>query len=406
MIDRSIAASVLGAARDFPVVVITGPRQSGKTTLARQVFPNHRYVLLEDPDQRRLAESDPRRFLGELSEGAILDEVQRAPELFSYLLGMVDDDPCPGRFVLTGSQQFGLLSRITQSLAGRAAMLVLLPFSHQELSTTAAATMSLEEVLWRGFYPPVHDRNLEPGRWYANYVATYVERDVRQLVNVRDLRAFDTFLRLCAARCGQLVNLSALAADCGITHNTAKGWLSVLEASYIVHPLPRHFSNFSKQLVKAPKLHFLDVGLAAWLLDIQSPQQLATHPMRGALFESWVCAELLKGVYNRGERPRLYFWRDRGGLEIDFLVDQGTRLVPIEAKSGETFVMEWLRPLRKWSALAGEAAARGWLVHGGDIEGPHQDYEAVSWRHIDRLCGALAHDSAAPPRPAHSGEPT
>ena len=371
------------------MVVITGPRQSGKTTLVRRIFPDHPYVLLEDPDSRRYATEDPRRFLADLPEGAVLDEAQKAPELLSYLQGIVDEDPRPGRFILTGSQQFGLLSGITQSLAGRVAMMVLLPFSLQEVSQGRLPTEHLDEVLWRGLYPPIHDRGLDPGQWYGNYVTTYIERDVRQLVNVRDLAAFETFLRMCAGRCGQLVNLSGLASDCGITHNTARNWLSVLEASYILQTLPPHFRNFSKRLIKSPKLHFLDPGLAAWLLEIRSPKQLAMHPMRGALFESWVCSELLKGTHNRGDRSRLYFWRDRAGLKIDFLADHGGTLMPIEAKSGGTFVWEWLSALKRWTALAGDSAGQGWIVHGGEDDGSRKGFEAVSWRRIGRLVDSV-----------------
>lgn len=388
-LDRSASEMILKTAREYPVVVITGPRQSGKTTLVRKLFPTLPYVLLEDPDSRRHAIEDPRGFLAAYKDGVIFDEAQRAPELLSYLQGVVDEDRRPGRFILTGSQQFGLLSGITQSLAGRAAMTVLLPFSLGELSAGGLEPKRLEDLLFQGLYPPIHDRQLDPNAWFANYVATYVERDVRQLINVRDLSTFETFLRMCAARCGQLVNLSGLASDCGVSHNTARSWLSVLQASYVLWTLPPHFRNFSKRLIKSRKLYFLDPGLAAWLLDIRTPNQLRTHAMRGALFEAWVLSELLKGAYDRGARPALYFWRDRSGLEVDFLADRGTQLIPIEAKSGSTFVSEWTLSLDHWSKIAAGAAGPGWIVYGGDTGGTRKGVEVVPWQSIAKLISAV-----------------
>jgi len=388
-LDRSVSDIILKAAREYPVVVVTGPRQSGKTTLVKRLFPGLPYVLLEDPDRRRHAIEDPRGFLAAYEGGVILDEAQRAPELLSYLQGIVDEDRKPGRFILTGSQQFGILSGITQSLAGRAAMMVLLPFSLGELASGGCEPKRLEDLLFQGLYPPIHDRQLNPSAWYANYVATYVERDVRQLINVRDLSTFETFLRMCAARCGQLVSLSGLASDCGVSHNTARSWLSVLEASYVVCTLRPHFRNFSKRLIKSPKLYFLDPGLAAWLLEIRNPDQLRTHPMRGPLFESWVLSELLKGAYDRGMRPNTYFWRDRSGLEVDFVADRGTELVPIEAKSASTYVSEWTLPLAHWSKLAGKEAGPGWIIYGGSTEGPRKGVEVLPWQKIARLVNAV-----------------
>jgi hypothetical protein len=397
MIDRQITTVARALARQYPIVVITGPRQSGKTTLARQVFPTHTYVLLESPDERRRLSEDPRGFLAAHPDGAVLDEVQRVPELLSYLQGTVDDDQRPGRFILTGSQQFGLLAGITQSLAGRAAMLELLPFSAAELSVGNWGRANLAQSIWRGSYPPIHDRGLDPAAWFRNYVTTYVERDVRQLVNVRDLLSFETFLRMCAARCGQLVNLSGLASDCGISHNTARAWLSVLEASYIVRLLPPHYRNFSKRLIKSPKLYFLDPGLAAWLLEIRTAEQLAAHPMRGPLFETWVYSELLKAAANRADRPALFFWRDRAGLEIDFIIDRGTHLIPIEVKSGATFAGDWLEPLERWRGLAGDAAGPGWVIHGGEEEGSRRGIACVPWRRIEILLKTCGLNPAPPP---------
>jgi uncharacterized protein len=388
-IDRELSKAVLRAAAEYPVVTLTGPRQSGKTTLVRRLFPDLPYVLLEDPDHRRLATGDPRGFLSRYSNGVVLDEAQRAPELFSYLQGLVDDDPRPGRFILTGSQQFGLLSGITQSLAGRAAMMVLLPFNLHEMQSGGWLPDRLEDLLIQGLYPPVHDRGMSPGMWYGNYVQTYLDRDVRQLVNVRDLNAFELFLRMCAGRCGQILSLSGLAGDCGITHNTARSWLSVLEASYVVRTLQPHYRNFSKRMMKSPKLYFLDPGLAAWLLEIRSADQLIGHPMRGPLFETWVFSELVKARCNRGDPPNLYFWRDRSGLEVDFLADLGMTLVPIEAKSGATFVSEWLQPLKRWTDLAGDSAGQAFVVFGGAEAARSKGIDVVPWRGIGKLLDAV-----------------
>ena len=388
-IPRAAGDRLLQLAREYPVLAVTGPRQSGKTTLVRRLFEQLPYVSLEEPDVRRLATEDPRRFLASYPDGAVLDEVQRTPEILSYLQTLVDWDPRPGRFVLTGSQQFGLLDRITQTLAGRIALVPLLPFSYNELAAAGRAPDRLEDLLFQGLYPPIHDRGLEPGTWYGNYVTTYVERDVRQMINVRELSGFDRFVRMCAARCGQILNLSGLAADCGITHNTARAWLSVLEASYLVHLLPAHHRNFSKRLMKSPKLYFLDTGLAAWLLGIQSSDALLTHAMRGALFESWVVSELLKGRHIQAPGSNLYFWRDRSGLEIDVLIDQGEMLVPVEAKSGQTVASDFTTGIRRWSALAGAAAARGWVVYGGDAAVPRDEAEVLPWKQIARLVSEL-----------------
>ena len=386
-IPREAEAALGRLARGYPVLAVTGPRQSGKTTLVRHAFPSRPYVSLEDPDQREFAESDPRGFLdrlmGEGGEGAILDEAQRCPALFSYIQTWVDERPGPGRFILTGSQQFGLLSGITQSLAGRVALLVLLPMTYGELRRAGKAAGRLDDVLFQGAYPPIFDRGLEPRPWYGNYVRTYLERDVRQLVNVRDLTAFQRFLRLCAGRTGQLLNLSSLAADAGVSHNTARAWISVLEASYIVHLLPPHHRSFNKRLVRTPKLYFLDTGLAAWLLGVQDPAQLATHPLRGALFETWVIAELLKARFNAGETSNLYFWRDRSGHEIDLLIDQGTHLAAVEIKAGQTVNRDYFRGLAYWQRLAGERAGPAWLIYGGGARQVRSGVNVVPWKEMD-----------------------
>ena len=307
MINRAAHQRLLRLAAGFPIVAITGPRQSGKTTLTRMAFPDKEYLSLEDPDIRSLAEQDPRGFLSRLPDGAILDEAQRAPQLFSYLQTHVDAHAKPGMFVLTGSQQFGLLSGISQSLAGRVGLVQLLPFSVSELKAAKRLPSSLDALLFRGLYPALYDRDISPGDWFAGYMTTYIERDVRQLVNVRDLSAFQRFVKMCAARVGQLLNLSSLAGDCGITHNTAASWISVLEASYIIYLLRPHHRNFNKRLVKAPKLYFVDAGMAGWLLGIREEDQLAFHAQRGALFENLVVTEFLKARFNNGLPSNLFF---------------------------------------------------------------------------------------------------
>lgn len=389
LIPREAAAVVIRLTEGYPVVAITGPRQSGKTTLARVLFEDRPFVSLEDLDERELATDDPRGFLARFPDGAVFDEIQRAPELISYLQTRVDQDGRPGLFVLTGSQQLDLLSGITQSLAGRVALVRLLPFALAELQRAERAPETLEQLLFEGLYPPIHDRDLEPSIWYGNYVRTYVERDVRQMLDVRDLSAFQRFLRLCAGRCGQLLNLSSLGNDCGISHNTAKAWLSVLEASYVVYLLRPHHRSFDKRLVKTPKLYFYDPGLAAWLLGIQSAEQLASHALRGGLFESWVVAELLKQRFNRALEDNLYFWRDRTGREVDILVDRGTELVPIEVKSGQTVNRDFFRGLESWRQLAGEAAGSGWLVYGGERTASRGAIEVLPWSRIGELGEAL-----------------
>jgi predicted AAA+ superfamily ATPase len=389
LIPRSAESTIRQLASQYPVVAVTGPRQSGKTTLVRALFSDRLYVSLEDLDERDFAIEDPRRFLARFPDGAVLDEVQRTPDLFSYIQTRVDDDRRQGLFILTGSQQFDLLSRITQTLAGRVALVPLLPFTLGELQQVGQAPDVLDDLLFTGLYPPVHDRGLDPGIWYGNYIRTYIERDVRQMVNVQDLSTFQRFIRMCAARTGQLLNLSGLAGECGITHNTARAWLSVLEASYIVHQLQPHHQNFNKRLVKTPKLYFYDPGLAVWLLGIQNVEQLSIHPQRGELFETWVLSELLKARFNRALASNLYFWRDRSGHEVDVIVEQGPALMPVEVKSGQTVVPSFFDNLKSWTQIAGETGGRAWLVYGGDQRQSRSSAEVLPWREIGELAAQV-----------------
>jgi predicted AAA+ superfamily ATPase len=364
MIARILQKTLTKFSKSFPVLAITGPRQSGKTTLSKAMFPHLGYVSLEDPIERAFAMEDPKGFLARFSKGAIFDEAQRWPDLFSHLQGLVDADRRPGRFVLTGSQQFGLMAGITQSLAGRAGMTTLLPLSLEEIPPGKEG--ALDNTMIRGGYPALYSGNVSPADWFASYVATYLERDVRQVLEVKDLAVFQRFLRLCAGRTGQLLNLSALAGEAGISHTTARSWISVLESSDIVHLLPPYHRNFGKRLVKSPKLYFVDVGLACWLLGIRSEEVLETHPARGALFETLVIGEFLKARLNRGLPPDLYFWRDNNGLEADLLFESGGRLQMVEIKSGQTVTRDYVRAAQRTTSFAPDEALAPWLIHGGE----------------------------------------
>jgi len=395
MITRDAESTLRTLLQGFPIVTVTGPRQSGKTTLARAVFTDKPYLSLEDPDVRHMALDDPRTFLGRLADGAVLDEVQRAPELLSYLQTHVDADGRMGLFLLTGSQQFGLMSGVTQSLAGRTAFIELLPFSIQELDRAEVRPSSLDAMMFAGGYPPLYDRQLPPGTWLPAYVTAYVERDVRQLINIRDLETFQRFVRLCAGRSGQILNLSSLATDCGVTHNTAKAWLSVLEASYILFQLRPHYVNFRKRLVKSPKLYFYDTGLLCWLLGIQEADQLATHPLRGSIFETLMVSELVKSRCNQGEGAAMHFWRDSNGNEVDVIADVGTQLMPIEIKSGQTLNRDFFSGLARWTALAGDQVTSPTLVYGGVERHLHKGMNVFGWNAVGEVL-TQSRDPATP----------
>ena len=394
MYRRALKAELTATARRMPVVTVTGPRQSGKTTLVRRAFPKHVYLSLERPDIRARALEDPLGFLGGIRGSAILDEVQRAPELLSYIQTIVDDDPRPGRFILTGSQDLLLLKGISQTLAGRTAILRLLPLTLAELlgrppvdpgkldvapRRIVTPKIDLWTTLWMGFYPRIHDQKLPPDRWLADYFRTYVERDLRDVLRVMDLDAFERFARLAAARTGQELNLTGLAADAGISQPTAHAWLTALRIGFIVTLLPPHHANFRKRLRKRPRLHFLDTGLACCLLGIDSPAVLERHPLRGAIFESFVVGELVKAFENLGREAPLFFWRDATGREIDVLADLGTRLIPIEAKSGVTVAPDAVDGLRWWSSLSGNPNRKGVLVHGGDRAFSVHGFTVLPW---------------------------
>jgi uncharacterized protein len=397
MIARDIAGRLTARAAENPILVVTGPRQSGKTTLVRGVFSGRDYVNLEAPDVRMRAIEDPRGFLAEHPGGAILDEIQRAPELLSYLQIDADEHKQPGRWVLTGSQNFALTAHVSQSLAGRVARLELLPLSLTELRRTDGWSDDLFAMLWRGGYPAPLDRHADPGAWLADYTATYLERDVRQLLQVGDLLAFQAFLRLAAGRTAQLLNLSQLGADAGITHNTARSWIGVLEASYVVFRLPPFHRNIGRRLVKTPKLHFIDTGLACYLLGIRTPDELRLHPLRGAIFESWVVSEILKAHLNKGLTPRMSFFRDAQGLEVDLLVEHGNALTAVEAKSGATVPLEVFAPIAKAAATIPELETRI-VVHGGRESFAATAGRALAWSDLD-AADWIAEKASPAPRP-------
>ncbi len=381
MIERNIAPVLRQLANQYPVLAVTGPRQSGKTTLARSEFADKPYVSLEDPDTRRFAIDDPRGFLASYTHGAIFDEIQRAPDLASYLQSMVDANPQPGRFVLTGSQQFELMSQVSQSLAGRTAVLRLLPFTLAEVRRLqgAVAAPDLANTLLAGFYPRIHDQRLNPSQALADYFATYVQRDLRQLAAVQDLHRFERFVRLCAGRTGQLLNLSNLGNDAGVSHATARAWIDLLQTNYIVHLLPPWFTNTGKRLVKAPKLYFYDVGLACWLLGLRSAEQVARDPLWGSLFENFIIMEAMKDRLNAGETAQMYFYRDSEGNEVDLLLPTGGKMHAIEIKAGATVNPDYFKGLKTFAAHHPAALASGCVVFGGTQSQSRSNSPVHSW---------------------------
>ncbi|KAF0218731.1 MAG: ATPase (AAA+ superfamily)-like [Geobacteraceae bacterium] len=365
MIQRDIEPVLKSLASQYPVVTITGPRQSGKTTLCRKAFPEKAYVSLETPDTRQFALDDPRSFLARYPDGAILDEIQRAPQLLSYIQTIVDERKLPGQYIVTGSQQFEVLNTINQSLAGRTALLKLLPFSIAELRGNYPPK-SIDNMLLTGFYPRIYDQGLNPTQALGDYFETYVERDIRQLVTIKDLSLFEKFVRLCAGRVGQLLNMQGLASDVGISHTTARGWLSLLEASYVVFILHPWYRNVSKRLVKSPKLYFYDVGLASYLLGLESELHVSRDPLRGNLFENMAVIDALKYRFNRGLRNNLSFYRDSKGNEVDLLLEIGPHFFPVEIKAGGTISRDFFKGLKNFAALDLELPWGGGLIYGGE----------------------------------------
>jgi uncharacterized protein len=383
MISRDSSDLLKRTASSFKAIAITGPRQSGKTTLTKLFFPEKPYVTLENPTDRNLALADPVSFLSAFPQGAILDEVQKAPELFSYLQGILDASDEKGKFVLTGSNNFLLLESISQSLAGRVGYLDLLPFSIHESEICPQPPASLEEHVFLGGYPSVvHDKTI-PNDWFASYVRTYVERDVRLIKNISDLNTFQRFLYLCAGRIGQQINLTNLGNDTGVNYKTIESWLNVLQASYIIYMLPPYYKNFNKRLTKTSKLYFYDTGLACYLLGIKNANELTNHGYRGPLFENFIITELTKNRYNKGQRSNLYYWRDSSGNEIDVLIDNGSIQIPIEIKSAATINMDFFKGLNYWEKLTGQIG--GHLVFTGEGSKTHKSFIVSNWKEIKNL---------------------
>lgn len=380
MIERDLKYKVLELSTKYPIVTLTGPRQSGKSTLLRNSFPDYRYVSLEDIDMREFAKSDPRGFLKTFPDKTIVDEAQRVPSLFSYLQTHVDAVGKEGMYLLAGSHNFLLMESVNQSLAGRTAVLRLLPFSHSEMLREGILPSSVDEEIFNGGYPRLYDKQIAPTDFYPHYIQTYVERDVRLLKNIGDLSLFVKFLKLCAGRIGQMLNISSIATECGVSVTTISAWISVLEASYICYLLKPDFNNYAKRLVKTPKLYFYDTGLACSLLEIKSASQVASHFLRGGLFENLVINEQLKKYYNAGSVPDLYFWRDSNGVEIDLISYDSASPYACEIKSGATYSSAYFDNLKKWMALSGTDNTHCRVVYAGDVNLITSDGLLQAWK--------------------------
>lgn len=384
MYQRAIATELLKMSCQYPVVTVIGPRQSGKTTLVKQIFPSKLYVSLEEPDTRAFALSDPRGFLARFPEGAILDEIQRAPELLSYIQSIVDERNIKGEFILTGSHQLALHAAITQSLAGRTALLTLLPLSLTELQA-AGISLTLDEWIFTGSFPRVYHDKLDPTQAYRQYLQTYVERDVRQLIQLKDLLLFQQFIKLCAGRIGRELNYQSLSNDLGVSSHTIKHWISILEASFIIFLLPPYFENLGKRIIKSPKIYFTDTGLATYLLDIDSPKQIQRDPLRGFLIENFMILEMLKYRYNHGKTAGMYHYRDSHQHEVDVVVKRGSQLIPIEIKAAQTFNAQFLQGLNYFDDLVKERCSEGYLIYTGSQEQAIGKWHVLNYQHLQKI---------------------
>lgn len=384
MFKRALQPEIEKAAKKLPVVTINGPRQSGKTTLVRALFPHKPYVNLEALDIREFATQDPRRFLEQYPEGAVLDEIQNVPKLLSYIQTIVDEKERAGLYILTGSHQLELHQAISQSLAGRTAILTLLPMSLKEIED-AEIELTLDEALLTGGYPRIYNSELNPTKTYREYVQTYIERDVRQLIHIKDLVQFQRFIRLCAGRVGQLLNVESLGNDVGVSSHTIKNWLSILEASYVIVRLAPYFENFGKRIVKTPKLYFTDVGLLSFLLGIETVEQLKRDPLRGNIVENLVLLELIKARLNLGLDPNLYFFRDSHGHEVDIIYKNGHQLLPIEVKSAMTYTSDFSKRIHYFQQLVGERAPKGYIIYAGHLETTLQSIELINYKKSSQI---------------------
>jgi predicted AAA+ superfamily ATPase len=384
MIYREAQKKLEELAGSFKSVAVIGPRQSGKTTLVRTAFPDKVYVSLENPDTRNFATNDPRGFLENLSEGAVLDEIQRVPQLFSYLQEILDGTNQKGLFILTGSNNFLLQENISQTLAGRISYLTLLPFSISELQRTAINIDSDNQLLLNGFYPPIYDQKIKATDWIPNYIRTYIERDVRQIKNINNLLVFEKFMQILAGRTGQELNLSSISVEVGVNLKTIQSWIGILESSFIIYLLKPHYKNFNKTIVKRPKVYFYDVGVVCSFLRISNSVQLETHPLRGALFETMVVIELLKKLTNKAIQPNLYYWRDKTGHEIDIIIDTAEKLVPVEIKSGKTIASDWFKSIKYWCNLSKQN--QSFLLYAGkDTQRWRKDLLITNWKNLNLL---------------------
>lgn len=379
-VSRDMEKEVLDASKHFPVITITGPRQSGKTTMVRNLFADLPYYSLENPDIRLFAKNDPRAFLAQNEKGAILDEIQHVPEILSYLQQIVDEKKASVKYILTGSNNFSVIKNVSQSLAGRTAILKLLPFSLHEIRNTNL--LSTDLFILNGFYPAIYAHNYSPNKVYRNYYETYLERDLRQIVNLKDLSLFQKFIRICAGRIGNIFNASSIASEVGVSVTTINTWISILEASYVVLLLQPYYENINKRLVKSPKLYFYDVGLASYLLGIEELIQVKRDPLRGALFENLVLMDIVKSRYNQGLDHNLFFYRDSHQNEIDIIYKTGHHLIPIEVKSSQTFQIDFLKGLKHFKKLMGDKIDIQFLVYDGEFEQKSDDLQIVNFKHI------------------------
>ncbi|PWS32962.1 ATP-binding protein [Pedobacter paludis] len=381
-VNRQIESIIKSQQSKFPILAVTGPRQSGKTTMLKELFKDYRYVSLENPDIRSFASDDPHGFLNEYAEKVILDEVQRVPELFSYIQTKVDESKIMGQYILSGSQNFHLLNSITQTLAGRVALFKLLPLDFEELKTADLLAETYQKAIFQGFYPAIFDREIDPNIYYANYLQTYVEKDVTELLNVRDLTTFRTFIGLCAGRVGQLLNISGLANDCNISQPTAKAWLSILESSYLVFLLQPYHENFNKRLVKSPKLYFYDTGLLSHLLGIRSVEEINTNRLKGNLFENLILAEFQKKNYHQYLHLDYYFWQDSNSNEVNILTKRNGVFDIFEVKATETISPILFKQLDRFEELALPSAVKKTLIYGGQKSQNRSKYKVLSWQDI------------------------
>lgn len=384
MIKRNIIKKILEYSKQYPIISLIGPRQSGKTTLVKNIFPKKSYVNLEDLENREFASNDPKGFLSQYKNGAIIDEVQRVPKLMSYLQVIADEKKKNGLYILTGSQNFLLMESISQSLAGRTAIFNLLPFSLPELFSAKIKfnKTKIDNLLFKGFYPKLFDQKIDTAGYYNNYIQTYVERDVRLIKNISNLSAFKKFLNLCAARTGQLLNISSLAEDCGINQKTAQSWLSILEASFIIYLLRPHHKNYNKRVTKMPKIYFYDTGLLCSLLGLTNEKQLKDHYLKGNIFESFVISEFIKYKYNQGTEPNIYFWRNKIGNEVDILIEMPNKIIPIEVKSGQTIADNYFKGLKYYNNLSKSDSKNSYLIYGGNLKQQRSEGNILGWEYL------------------------